>query len=71
MRRLDLFNTTSLPSIIPEAPDWMYNNAFSILLWIVKEIEENLMLIDPSERFFEREVTDLVPVKVIMPFLFF
>ena len=69
MRRLEVFDTTSLPELNSQAPSWMYDNAFSILMWIVHEINKNIHLVDPSERFFEREVDDFVPVKVINQFI--
>ena len=64
MRRLEIFHTSSLAEKDPHAPEWMHDNAFNILLWIVKEIRENRRYIDASEFFFTRDADDLVPRKV-------
>ena len=53
MLRLAIFHTTSLLEKDPHAPEWMYKNAFNVLLWVVKEIGDNRRYIDDKEFFFQ------------------
>ena len=69
MLRLAIFHTTSLLKKDPHAPEWMYNKAFNVLLWVVKEIRDNRRYIDDKEFFFKRNADDFVPRKVKIDYL--
>ena len=56
-RRLAIFNTKTMPQRLPEANDWMKENAMNCLIWMVNQINSNIDDIDVSERFYEKLVS--------------
>ena len=62
MRRLHVLNTRSWKNV--ETPAWMEENAFTVLLWIVKQLSENGNVIDKEDWFFYRYVNERVPITV-------
>lgn len=64
MRRLHVFHTRSLVEKSVEAPAWMEDNAFNVLLWVVKELAQNVACIDKDDLFFERTIDERVPIMV-------
>lgn len=64
MRRLAVFNTKALSHPDHAAPNWMNSHAFNVLLWVVKELDENKGLIDNEDLFFLKPVEERLPVKV-------
>ncbi|XP_066921873.1 uncharacterized protein [Clytia hemisphaerica] len=61
--RFEIFNMKRLPSKNASVTKWMEKYAFDVLLWIVKEIKENLRPIHQPEMFFLREPEDFIPRK--------
>ena len=62
--RFDIFEMKKLPTKNTSVTNWMEEYAFNILLWVVKEIRENLRPIHETEMFFLREPEDFVPREV-------
>ena len=64
MRRLEIFETVSLVDKSLEAPAWIEEHAFEILVWIAMVINGNIGMIPKSERFFEKPIEQFLCVKV-------
>ena len=64
MRRLEIFETVSLVNKSLEAPAWIEEHAFEILVWIAMVINGNIGMIPNSERFFEKPIEQFLRVKV-------
>ncbi|XP_066932606.1 uncharacterized protein [Clytia hemisphaerica] len=65
--RFDIYKMQRLPSKNTNVTDWMSKYAFNVLLWIVKEIKENLRPIHQPEMFFLRDNNDFIPRKITKP----
>ena len=55
-RRLAIFTTKTMPVLHPEATQWMQDNAMQCLVWMTNEINRNVELLEPEERFYEKYV---------------
>ena len=52
-RRLAIFHTTKLPSLIFEAPKWMLDNALQCIVWMINVINSNQQELSKEDRFYE------------------
>ena len=52
-RRVEIFTTSSLPTITPDAYQWMYDHAMDCIAWAAEEITTHRHLIHPEERWYE------------------
>ena len=52
-RRIQVFNTTSLPVTHPNVDRWIYDNAMHCIAWVADQINEHRHLIDPQELWYE------------------
>ena len=48
--------------MVTEAPAWIEENAMSCLMWLINEVNRNVQYIEESERFYEKDTTDVVPI---------
>ena len=54
-RRIQIFQTTSLPATLRNVDRWIYDNAMHCIAWMVDEINENRDFIDPEELWYEED----------------
>ena len=52
-RRIEVFETTSLPRCIPGVDRWMYDHAMDCVSWLANEITTNREHINPDELWYE------------------
>ncbi|CAB3995433.1 sperm receptor for egg jelly-like [Paramuricea clavata] len=56
-RRIQVFNTTSLPSTTPGIDRWIYDNAMDCIVWIAEQLEAHYQHIAKDELWYEPTVT--------------
>jgi hypothetical protein len=56
-RRIQVFNTTSLPSTTPGIDRWIYDNAMDCIVWIAEELEAHYQHIAKDELWYEPTVS--------------
>lgn len=54
-RRIQVFNTTSLPTTLPGVDRWMYDNAMHCIAWIAEQLNKHRDLLNVEELWYERE----------------
>jgi hypothetical protein len=52
-RRVEIYRTTSLPSVYPGVDRWLYDNAMHCIAWIANELNDHRHLIPPEELWYE------------------
>ena len=63
-RRIEVFETRSLPHCIPGVDHWMYDHAMDCVSWLANKITTNHEQINPDELWYEPTHNDLQMINV-------
>ena len=59
-RRIQVFETSSLPNIISGIDSWIYDHAMDCVAWAAQEIENHHDFVSKEELWYESDVTSVV-----------
>ena len=59
-RRIQVFETSSLPNVISGIDSWIYDHAMDCVAWAAQEIENHHDLVSKEELWYESDVTSVV-----------